>query len=101
MNLLEIPRAGREQQGVADLLGYDGYFAFEKALRGADGIGAQYLGDTLTFLVEEAADGGADLGGLSVLEAIHFGFALQCFRRIERFDDLLNEGHVMLGAADE
>ena len=60
------------------MLGYDSHFAFEKALRGADGIGAQHLGDTLTFLVEEAADGGADIGGLSVFEAIHFGLALQC-----------------------
>jgi putative protease len=66
-----------------------------------DRVGAEHLGDPLTFLVEEAADGGANLGGLGVLEAIHFGFPLQCFRRIERFDDLLNEGHVMLGAADE
>jgi len=60
------------------LLGHDGHFAFEETLGRADRVGAEHLGDPLTFLVEEAADGGADIGGLSVFEAIHFGLALQC-----------------------
>ena len=54
------------------------YFAFEEPLSGADGVGAEHLGDSLALLVEEAADSGADIGGLSILEAIHFGLALQC-----------------------